>query len=348
MGRITVNQIALSTFLTAKRVLGGRGFLTLVVGIFQLVPSGCSNGEEAYIRPVAEAVFVNSNEAWLRTGRGVLKRISTDGQSIDITDAQQGVEGVSFISPSEGWTVDSKWNLWHFDGVNWEVVGKISDKQIGLASHSGLSFVDEKSGWALASELLLLTNDGGRTWNKVPLPTDVWAAVRLYVIDKDMAYLHGEKGDVRRTTDGGHTWKPFEMRTKDSVTAFACRDGGQECWAGTAGGELFAIAGENASPRRLPFPTPKEMTITDICASDAGKLFVSGFTLIRDGNPSPEGVVLTTSDEGVTWKNLDVPQDNRFEQVASFGSTIWLASQTSIYRSSDGGGSWEKVYGANN
>lgn len=342
-----MNQIALSTFLTAKRVLGGRGFLTLVVGIFQLVPSGCSNGEEAYIRPVAEAVFVNSNEAWLRTGRGVLKRISTDGQSIDITDAQQGVEGVSFISPSEGWTVDSKWNVSHFDGVNWEIVGKNDDNKIGLASRSGLAFVDEKAGWAHTWGLLLLTNDGGRTWNKVPLPPDGTGYVGLYAIDRNMAYVHDENGDLRRTTDGGNSWKSFELGTKDDVTAFACRDGGQECWAGTAGGELFAIVGD-ASPRRLSFPEPKEMTITDICASDADKLLVSGFTLIRDGNPRPEGVVLTTSDEGVTWKNLDVPQDNRFEQVASFGSTIWLASQTSIYRSSDGGGSWEKVYGANN
>ncbi len=323
-------------------------FLALVTAAIQLIPSGCSDGDLAYIPPVVEAVFVSSNEAWLRTGKGVLKRVSTDGQLINVTDVQQGVQGMSFISPSEGWTVDKDWNVWHFDGVNWGVVGHNRDNKSGLASRSGLAFVDEKAGWALTTGLLFLTNDGGRTWKKVPLPPDVWASVRLYVIDKDMAYLHGEKGDVRRITDGGKTWTAIPLGDVGDVTTFACRENdARDCWAGTARGKIFAIKGEE-SPQRVPFPTPKEMTITSICPFGTDGLLVSGFTLVRDGNPRPSGLLLTTSDEGATWKKVNVPQDKGFEKVATFGDTIWLASDTAIYRSSDSGSSWTKVYDAGN
>lgn len=320
-------------------------FVALFIVAIQLIPSGCSHGDTEYIPPVRATVFVSSDEAWVLTRKGVLKRISTDGQSIKVADAQQRVQGMTFVSPFQGWVVDSDWNVWQFDGVNWTFVGHNDDNKSGLIWPSSVSFVDEKVGWALTTGPLFLTDDGGRTWKKVPRPPEMWASIQLFVIDRETAYLHGEKGEVRRTADRGKTWKSFDLGLAGDVTSFACRDGGGECWAGTSHGNVFAIKGE-ASPKRVPFPTPKEMTITYICPFGESGLLVSGFTLVRDGNPRPRGVLLTTSDEGATWKTVDVPQDDGFEQVASFGNTIWLASHTAIYRSSDDGGSWVKIYDA--
>ncbi len=320
-------------------------FFALIVTAVQLLPSGCTLGDRAYIPPIAGAVFTSSNEAWVLKHKGVLKQISIDGESINIVNAQQRVQGMSFINPRQGWTVDSDWNVWRFDGVSWTFAGhNDNDNKFGLVWPSSVIFADEKVGWARTLEALFITDDGGQTWKKV-LVTEPGEFIRLYMVDRDTAFLYGDRGSVKRTMDRGKTWTAILLGDVGDVTAFACRDGGRECWAGTSHGKILAIKGE-APSKRVPFPTPKEMTITDIGPSGEGAFLVSGFTLVRDGNPNPFGVLLKTTDDGVTWMTLKVPPDDRFEQVATFGSTIWLASHTAIYRSSDAGQSWTKVFSA--
>lgn len=319
-------------------------FVILIIVAVQFIAAGCSNGAtEAYIPPVRGAVFTSSDEAWVLTRKGVLKRISVDGPSIKIADAQQRVQGMSFISPSQGWTVDLDWNVWHFDGAGWAFVGHNNDSKFGLIRPSSVIFADEKVGWARTLEGLFVTDDGGRTWKKV-LVTEPGEFIDLFAVDSDTAFLSEGHGAIKQTTDRGKTWTEVDLGLRHGINSFACRDrDSRECWAASGGGELFALNGD-VSPKRVPFPTPKEMTITDICPFGDGGLLVTGFTLVRDGNPRPGGVLLTTTDEGATWKNVDVPQDDGFEKVSRFGDTIWLSSHTAVYRSPDKGGSWVKIY----
>lgn len=324
-----------------------RNIFVAIILVTQLIISSCCLHEsDAYAPPVTDTAFTNSDEAWVLTRKGVLKRISIDGQSINVSDSQQRVEGMSFISPSQGWTVDSDWNIWHFDGAGWKMIGHNDDHKFGLIWPSSVSFVDENVGWARTLEGLFVTEDGGRTWNKV-LVTEPGEFLRLYVIDRDSVFLSEGHGSIKQTTDRGKTWKDIDLGLRHGINSFACRNrDSRECWAAN-GGELFAINGE-APPKRVLFPTPKEMFITYIYPFGDGGLLVSGFTLVRNDNPLPSGVLLKTSDKGATWQHVDVPLDDHFEQVTSFGNTIWLASHKAIYRSLDDGSSWSKVYDGNN
>ena len=63
-------------------------FFALIVTAVQLLPSGCTLGDRAYIPPIAGAVFTSSNEASVLKHKGVLKQISIDGESINIVNAQ--------------------------------------------------------------------------------------------------------------------------------------------------------------------------------------------------------------------------------------------------------------------
>jgi len=319
-------------------------FVALVIAAIQVFSSGCSEGDRAYIPPVMGAVFVGPHEGWILTGEKVLKRILIDGESTRVIDAQREIEGMSFLSPAQGWTVDSKWKVQHFDGFNWTSVGHNDDNKSGLASPSNLAFVDNKTGWARTLMPLFVTDDGGKSWQKV-LTTEPGELTRLFVVNKSTAFLHGDRGSVKRTTDRGQTWVDMSLADVGDVIAFACRKEGQECWAGTSHGKVFTIEGDSP-PKRVPFPTPKEMTITDICPSGGDELLISGFTLIRDDNPNAYGVILKTSDGGATWTTLNAPKDDRFVKVATFGNTIWLSSNTAIYRSPDGAGSWSRIYDA--
>ena len=336
--------------------------LALIIAAIQLIPSGCSIGDYAYIPPVTGAVFTSSGEAWVLTRKGVLKRISIDGQSINISDTQHRVESMNFLSPTQGWTVDSDWNVWHFDGVSWAFVGHNIEKKFVPVRPSSVSFADEEVGWARTLNELFVTDDGARTWKRVLVTELGGEPLGVFVVDRDTGYLYGWEvvgGSVKRTADRGKTWTAIPLGDVGDVTSFACRDEGRECWAGTARGELFSISKDSAS--RMPIPqTFGKIGIFSISFDNvSGSSFLAGLKY-KDGYAG-SGLLLRTDDGGQTWKKIEAPEkvspanvggveveDNTFVQVASFGSTIWLASHTAIYRSSNGGGSWAKVYDANN
>lgn len=316
-------------------------FVTLIVSAIQLISVGCSNGDLAYIPPVKRVVFTSSDEAWVLTGRGSLVRVSAMGESNTAIDAPKRIEGISFISPHQGWAVDLDWKVWRFDGVNWAYVGHDYDNGLGVAGKPGLIFADEKVGWARTLGRLFVTEDGGSTWKKV-LDTELSDLLGVSVLDSDTVFLYGRAGMVIQTKDRGQTWTNIDLGVKHDVGAFACHDrDGRECWA-ASGRELVSISGD--SVRRLDLPEAfGKITISSISFNETSALLAGGTY-----GEHPVGQLLKTDDDGQNWKKLATPQDDRFEHVANFGSTIWLASDTTIYRSSDGGGSWVKIYDASN
>ena len=60
---------------------------------------------------------------------------------------------------------------------------------------------------------VLVSSDGGRTWNRSPLPTAAGAWVALTFFDEEHAI--GQLGNaIAHTNDGGRTWETFEPRAK--------------------------------------------------------------------------------------------------------------------------------------
>lgn len=323
-----------------KSHMKSQAFVALIIAVLQLIPAGCSDsGTPAYIPPVKRVVFTSSDEAWVLTGTGSLVTVSGSGQSKKATDAPTRIDGISFISPSQGWAVDLDWKVWRFDGVNWSYVGHDHDNGLGVAGEPGLIFADEKVGWARTLGRLFVTENGGSTWNKV-LDTELSDLLGLFVLDSDTVFLYGRAGMVVQSNDRGQTWTDISLGIKQGVDSFACQRDGRECWA-ASGREIAAISDD--SVRRLDLPDVfGKITISSISFNGTGGALLAGGIY----GEHPVGRLFKTNDGGQTWKKMEVPQDDRFEHVASFGNTIWLASDTSIYRSSDGGASWAKVYDA--
>jgi Uncharacterized protein related to plant photosystem II stability/assembly factor len=69
-------------------------------------------------------------------------------------------------------------------------------------------FVDKNTGFAIGdSGLILKTTDAGTTWTKKsPLTYDASCLKSIYFLDKNTGYTIGSE-DIRKTTDGGETWK---------------------------------------------------------------------------------------------------------------------------------------------
>jgi photosystem II stability/assembly factor-like uncharacterized protein len=134
--------------------------------------------------------------------------------------------------------------------------------------------------------------------------------------DNNIAYIGAASGGLWKTDDAGITWKPiFDEQDVSSVSALAIAPTDpNQVWAGT--GETF---------------------------------------LIRPAHSVGNGIYKST-DAGKTWKNMGLektarigrivvhPQNPDIVYVAALGHTYAPQQERGVYRTKDGGKSWERVF----
>jgi len=72
-----------------------------------------------------------------------------------------------------------------------------------------LAFTDNQSGW-LAGEMLFSTSDGGDGWDPVNMDEKDGAIQDIQFLDRENGWMVGEKGLIKRTSDGGKSWQEVE------------------------------------------------------------------------------------------------------------------------------------------
>jgi photosystem II stability/assembly factor-like uncharacterized protein len=94
-------------------------------------------------------------------------------------------------------------------GENWQAVTNFGGSEPDHCRY--LSFLDARTGWAAAPQLLGVTTDGGTTWNTLALPTGIKdiAAIALRAVTE--GYLLDTTGTIFVTTDGGQTWTAHSL-----------------------------------------------------------------------------------------------------------------------------------------
>ncbi|HWQ52390.1 MAG TPA: YCF48-related protein [Bryobacteraceae bacterium] len=121
-------------------------------------------------------------------------------------------------------------------GANWSVV-PLPD--------TGLSvfFLNDSIGWVVTPKGIYRTEEGGRSWKKIPKSPK--GTLRVFFHDSQHGYAAGLNKSVSETTDGGKSWKPLpavtEVKSDPEYTAFTSIS-----FAGPVG----YITGFNQPPRR--------------------------------------------------------------------------------------------------
>jgi photosystem II stability/assembly factor-like uncharacterized protein len=209
-------------------------------------------------------------------------------------------------------------------------------------------FLDQNRGWVAGSNgTLLATNDGGRTWKRLHLPSednlrDVYFAneqsgwlvcerdiFKLKMNDEPRTYL-------LRTDDGGLNWVRVTLAGFD-VNARLVRavfSDGNHGWAFGESGAVFATRDGGASWARQALPTTHLVLGGAFVDEAHGWLVGAG------------GTVLQTSDGGVTWHPGIVRDDAgaRFTATSFVGSRLgWaVGAGGRVFATTDAGRTWSQ------
>ncbi len=112
--------------------------------------------------------------------------------------------GICFPTPSRGIVVGGGQIALSTDaGASWTSVYNTGGSQM-----NAISLSDSLHGWAVASDEVLKTVDGGVTWAEQPLPTSAHYYLQaVNSLDSNHGWIAGD-GTILRTVDGGGTLPP--------------------------------------------------------------------------------------------------------------------------------------------
>jgi photosystem II stability/assembly factor-like uncharacterized protein len=216
-----------------------------------------------------------------------------------------------------------------------------------LAWLHAVFFIDQNRGWAVGSRgTLLLTNDGGTSWQVKSHPTeDVIRDINFaddqngWIVCERNVYDLQSNDEARaylmKTADGGEHWQRVNLRGAD-VDARIMRaifSTGGRGWAFGEGGAIYTTRDSGASWLKLQVPT---------------RYLLLGGTFIDENNGWLVGAgstILQTSDGGTTWHHSRLPNavNARINSTSFVGGRLgWaVGSGGVIYRTGNGGRSWQ-------
>ena len=223
---------------------------------------------------------------------------------------------------------------------DWEIVRR-TDWETNFMD---VDFFNTQNGWAVGwSGVIAHTTDGGTTW----LPQTSGTRYHLeavHFINATMGWAVGWNGTILRTTNGGDTWNPQLSGSGEDLYDVHFVDANNG-WVGgdrstllrtTDGGKTWTL-----SPVVAPFP----FVILGVHFVDPLKGWAVGFNRRLRLNLPPNGQILTTTDGGVNWEEVDpetFPSNTEFIDVHFVSSSEgWISGFDGILlHTSDGGANW--------
>lgn len=210
----------------------------------------------------------------------------------------------------------------------WFIQKKFEDIRI-----SNIFFLNDELGWAITSQNILHSSDGGDTWEYQYDRNPDILLNNIYFSDPK----HGWAAEWYNqmffiTTDGGENWRtgtrPFELEFVSKIFFYDSTRG----WAcGDYGFVSRTVDGGN-NWERQSLQGPHHMQHYDIHFPDSLNGWVTG-----------SGGVFHTGDGGISWnqqaENLDIYGNCIFFFDADNG---WLGDAHGIYHTSNGGTDWSK------
>jgi len=267
-----------------------------------------------------------------------------------ITTANIPFTQLQFLDKFNGWGI-SKTALWHTKdgGKNWtKVMDSSSTKVLGNPQKhifNELQFINETTVWLLEGEHLLYTTDSGKSWKSKEIDNTIIRSFRF--IDNKHGWAVGEvltslnegeneswRGIAYRTADGGITWQEARLKI-DLDYSWLLFDvyliSETEIW----------LVGDIVLHSTNGGKTWKQIEVESEVYGTPSKIQFAnnniGWITTNQGNK-----FLVTYDGGKTWMTKAVTMEGFNDLIYVSPLDAWVATNTGIYWSKDGGNIWNK------
>jgi photosystem II stability/assembly factor-like uncharacterized protein len=285
-----------------------------------------------HLRPVFYGI--NTDGRWSYQG-GVIGKTSDGGMTWSFTDIDSSIcfYDVEFLDTLNGWMVGncSHGNNWYGlilktmdGGSTWE---RDSFPVRADEAFTTLDFVDTLNGWVSGDTMLLHTSDGGNSWE------------HQIGIGRDLSFVSSTEGwkivpgsVFRHTTDAGTTWITHINPTSMGLRRLHFVNPN----AGFAVGNwdtLLFFADEKSGSAPVWYYRP--MNTNNGPFNDV--FFVDTLTGYACGEP---GIVVKTTDGGITWQKMWVGTNARLWSVDAVGDEVWVCGEWTTLVHNEGSG-WE-------
>ncbi len=232
--------------------------------------------------------------------------------------------------------------------AQWHSVPKPPDVPSGREMWT-IWFQDSLTGYAGGDESAFVkTTDGGRSWFSMPpIPGPHWAVTSIYFRpDGQEGWIAGQPiytaGTIMHTTDAGQTWTEQFVPVQDTLSdLFDIAEVGNEIWivgmqarGSSTDGLLLRSTNRGQTWLRTVFPGYWFFSVQ----RHGGEVWITG----------KPGVILKTSDAGVSWDTVFTAGIDVNLRGIYFGETEWYTAGSGLsdmagvfYASTDQGQTWQ-------
>jgi len=237
---------------------------------------------------------------------------------------QENLYSICFQN-THGWAVGYNGTIIHSEGDNlikWHEQESGTEKML-----LSVFFIDTENGWAVGQdETILRTTNGGQDWINISgIGSEHYFSV--YFLDENNGWLAaaaGYNGVIKKTTDGGETWKR-SIIPASRMNSIYFPDSNNGCAVGD-GGVIF-----RTNNGGVDWTQPNSNTtsnLKDIWLSPSGNGKAVGY----------DGTILFTDDFGESWSVQTSGTDNIL-----YGVDTWrvVGQAGDILHQFDSGAAWE-------
>lgn len=213
---------------------------------------------------------------------------------------------------------------------------------------TSISFVDHTYGWAVGDNVILFSDNGGKSWTTQFSSAHV-NLTSVWFIDRNNGWVAGASGKIMKTSNGGQTWEDISVETKKSFhdirfanskkgwavgydsspegALVATTDDGGASWVN----QRFVNVNHVYNGKQVYYSMDKVFALDDkrVWASGNGQWFV------------------TSATGGVLWDDLSDKTPLGEHRSFFFHDELngWMLSPPGkIYKTTDGGHTWSMVY----
>jgi photosystem II stability/assembly factor-like uncharacterized protein len=280
-------------------------FLLTLLTATAFAQSGWTIQPTGFSGDLVAVFFTSSDKGWIAGDGGFLAQTTDAGRTWNKYElgTSEDINEIYFRNDDNGYLVAGrKMFITRDAGRTWQEtrIYRAGEFGAGMPEFLSIRFSDKKHGYAIGSifrhvrgedivtdSLLMRTEDGGDTWQRIDLPTKT----ELFHLDfngNSHGWIVGDGGVVLASLDDGRTWSKQASGTTMPLYNVDFRDDNEGYVVGKSGTVLrTSDGGRNWEKVRTPFPE----TLMRVDFADDKNGWIVGYM----------GDILRSNDKGRTW-----------------------------------------------